>query len=192
MASVWHRYGRSPWVLEALDATLAFGAVVAVQGANGTGKSTLLRVLVGVQHATRGRVSGRPPRLAYVPERMEPPAVRVHRWLAEMARLRGSASDRVAAALDELSAVAPPSALVTSLSKGTVRKVLLADALAASSALVVVADHTGAGRALADREIVLGDPARIAAVEVRYRADVDRVTDLDAAAAELGFRRADP
>jgi len=38
---------RGPWVLRDVDVALAPGAVVEVRGANGTGKSTLLRLLAG-------------------------------------------------------------------------------------------------------------------------------------------------
>ena len=43
--------------------------MIRVEGANGTGKSTLLRVLAGIDAPTEGRMAGRP-RTAYVPERV--------------------------------------------------------------------------------------------------------------------------
>lgn len=223
MVAVGHRYGRGPWVLDRLDAELAFGTVVAVSGANGTGKSTVLRILAGVQRPRRGVVHGRPARVAYVPERLEPPVVRVGRWFAELARLRGSVPDSVAWQLAALGTTVPDDALLSSLSKGTVRKVLLADALAAPApllvldepwadldaagaaalsgalrrraadgALVVVADHTGAGRALADAAIGLGAVSSGADSEAHYRGVADRVAELDEAATRLGFRRVGP
>lgn len=52
---------RGPWVLRDVDVALAPGAVVEVRGANGTGKSTLLRLLAGATVPTRGQwLSTRP------------------------------------------------------------------------------------------------------------------------------------
>ena len=45
------------------------GDVVVVEGRNGVGKSTLLQLAVGVLRPTRGRVSGRPRVVGWVPER---------------------------------------------------------------------------------------------------------------------------
>ncbi|KKD17231.1 ABC transporter, partial [Streptomyces sp. WM6391] len=66
------RYGlRGPWVLRGVELGVPPGALVRVEGANGTGKSTLLRLLAGIDAPTEGRVTGRP-RTAYVPERFPP------------------------------------------------------------------------------------------------------------------------
>ena len=223
LAGIGHRYRRGPWVLRDLDVDLAFGTVVGVSGANGTGKSTLLRIVAGVQRPGRGHVAGRPHRVAYVPERLEPPPVRVQRWSSDLGRVRGTPTGAIAAALAALGTPASPAAPLSSLSKGTVRKVLLAEALAAPAtllvldepwadldadgaaalsgalcrraaegALVVVADHTGAGRTVADTEIGTGGSAPRPVVDVRYRGDGDRVVELDEAAARLGFRRVGP
>jgi NitT/TauT family transport system ATP-binding protein len=54
------RDGRSTQVLAGLDLTLAPGSFVAIVGASGVGKSTLLRVLMGLVPASRGMV-GLPP-----------------------------------------------------------------------------------------------------------------------------------
>ncbi len=60
------RYGRGPWVLR--DLTLEVSGLVVLTGANGTGKSTLLKIAAGVLRPTSGRVV-RPASVGYVPER---------------------------------------------------------------------------------------------------------------------------
>lgn len=69
LENVGRRYGlRGPWVFRAVDLTLAPGTLTRVEGRNGTGKSTLLRLLARIDAPTEGRLTGRP-RTAYVPER---------------------------------------------------------------------------------------------------------------------------
>src|SRR5436190_1748816 len=60
-------------VLDAVDVTLAARARVGVVGPNGTGKTTLLRVLAGVQTPDRGSVSLSPPTatVGYLPQEPE-------------------------------------------------------------------------------------------------------------------------
>lgn len=70
LRGVGHRYGlRGAWVLRGVDLTLPAGTLVRVEGANGTGKSTLLRLLAGIDAPSEGRITGRRTRTAYVPER---------------------------------------------------------------------------------------------------------------------------
>ncbi len=75
----WFRYDRaSGWVLRGLDASFSAGAVHAVVGGNGCGKSTMLSVLAKTAKLQRGRmVRGRPrlrccrrtPRPCWLPRR---------------------------------------------------------------------------------------------------------------------------
>src|SRR4051794_26138157 len=60
-------------VLDAVDVTLAARARVGVVGPNGTGKTTLLRVLAGAQTPDRGSVSLSPPTatVGYLPQEPE-------------------------------------------------------------------------------------------------------------------------
>lgn len=55
-------------MLRGVDLVLPARVLVRVEGANGTGKSTLLRLLARIDAPSEGRVTGRP-RTAYVPER---------------------------------------------------------------------------------------------------------------------------
>jgi len=62
---VWKRYTeRGPWVLSGATLTIGPGEKVGIVGGNGTGKTTLLRIIAGLIHPSRGTVEilGSPPR----------------------------------------------------------------------------------------------------------------------------------
>ena len=102
LEGVGRRYGvRGPWVLRDVDLELTGPALLRVDGANGTGKSTVLRIVAGLDRPTAGRVTGRPGRTAYVPERF-PPALPfdAYGYLVHLGRvhgLRGAVAGRRAA-----------------------------------------------------------------------------------------------
>ena len=70
LEDVWLRYGRrGPWVLRGSTCGSVPARCAVVLGRNGAGKSTLLQVAAGVLRPGRGRVTGRPARVGWVPER---------------------------------------------------------------------------------------------------------------------------
>lgn len=78
-----------PWVLRAVDLDLPAAALIRIEGTNGTGKSTLLRLIAGIDAPTEGGITGRP-RTAYVPERF-PAALpfTAAGYLAHLGRVHG-------------------------------------------------------------------------------------------------------
>lgn len=58
-------------MLRGIDLALPAGALVRVEGANGTGKSTLLRLLAGIDAPSEGRITGHRPRTS--PSGFRPP-----------------------------------------------------------------------------------------------------------------------
>lgn len=143
LEAVGRRYGaRGPWVLRGVDLEVPGGRVLRVEGANGSGKSTILRILAGIDRPTAGRVSGRP-RTAYVPERF-PPALPfdAHGYLVHLGRVHGlggsTAARRAAEWLERFGIAGYARTPLAELSKGTCQKVAVAQALMAEPGLLVL------------------------------------------------------
>ncbi|MFJ8669442.1 ATP-binding cassette domain-containing protein [Streptomyces sp. NPDC093600] len=163
------RYGlRGPWVLRGVDLTLPAGTLVRITGTNGTGKSTLLRLIAGIDAPSEGRIRGRPPRTAYVPERF-PAALpfTARGYLVHLGRVQGLGRARAAARagewLDRFAAGGFADAPLAELSKGTSQKVAVAQALLAEPPLLVLDEAwTGLDEG-ARRELDHAVRARVAA-----------------------------
>ncbi|WP_329234295.1 ATP-binding cassette domain-containing protein [Streptomyces sp. NBC_01460] len=143
LRGVGRRYGlRGPWVLRGLDLDLPTHTLVRIEGANGVGKSTLLRMLAGIDAPTEGHVTGRP-RTAYVPERFPValPFTAVG-YLVHMGRVHGlpaaEAADRAQEWLARFGAAGYARTPLAELSKGTSQKVAVAQALLAEPGLLVL------------------------------------------------------
>lgn len=143
LEGVGRRYGlHGPWVLRNVRLAVAPGSLIRVEGGNGTGKSTLLRLLAGIDAPTEGRVTGRP-RTAYVPERFPAAlpftAVGYLTHLGTVHGLSRRAAPRAAAEwLDRFGAGAYARTPMDRLSKGSSQKVAVAQALLAEPELLVL------------------------------------------------------
>lgn len=141
--NVGRRYGlRGPWVLRGVDLTVTPGNLIRVEGPNGTGKSTLLRLLAGIDAPSEGRITGRP-RTAYVPERFPTalPFTAVG-YLTHLGKVHGLSRPAAARAalqwLDRFGAAAYARTPMAQLSKGSSQKVAVAQALLADPELLVL------------------------------------------------------
>jgi sulfonate transport system ATP-binding protein len=56
LAHISHRYGTGPQVLNDIDLRIAPGEIIAVIGSSGCGKSTMLRLIAGLEHPASGAV----------------------------------------------------------------------------------------------------------------------------------------
>ncbi|MFI5805850.1 ATP-binding cassette domain-containing protein [Streptomyces sp. NPDC051561] len=191
-------------MLRSVGLELHPGSLVRFQGANGTGKSTLLRVLAGIDAPTEGQVDGRPSRVGYVPERFPGglPFTAL-RYLTHLGRIHGlgrtEARARAGEWLERFGASGHARTPVSELSKGTAQKVAVAQALLAAPELLVLdeawtgLDEAARGeldRAVAERvaagatvTFVDHDPQRLAGVvDVTYRVEGAHVVPVNSAA----------
>ncbi|MFD9029962.1 ATP-binding cassette domain-containing protein [Streptomyces sp. NPDC059567] len=195
---VGRRYGlRGPWVLREVGLALPAGALVRITGTNGTGKSTLLRLIAGIDAPTEGRISGRPRRTAYVPERF-PAALpfTASGCLTHLGRVQGlgraDAAARAGEWLERFGAGHFADTPLPELSKGSSQKVAVAQALLAGPDLLVLDEawtglDTGArhelDRAVRERLAAGGtvvfvdhDPRRLAGeADAEFTVDAGRV-----------------
>lgn len=128
-------------VLDGIDLAVPAGESVALLGANGSGKTTTLRCIVGLtlpdagritvdghDALARGEIARR--RLSYMPQRCAFPAtVRAREALAVVARLRGCAPGRVESELEACGLAAAAERYVGELSGGQRQRLALAIAL---------------------------------------------------------------
>ncbi|TXS46609.1 ATP-binding cassette domain-containing protein [Streptomyces sp. uw30] len=141
--NVGRRYGlRGPWVLRGIHLTVQPGTLIRIQGPNGTGKSTLLRLLARIDAPSEGRISGAP-RTAYVPERF-PTALPFTAlgYLTHLGTVHGlsrPAATRAALEwLDRFGAAPYARTPMAQLSKGSSQKVAVVQALLAEPELLVL------------------------------------------------------
>lgn len=143
LSAVGYRYGwRAPWVLSRVDLELAPGALIRIGGYNGTGKSTLMRIIAGAHRPGRGTVTGRPGRTAYVPGQLPPLPFKVHDYLRHCGRIHGLSADetdeRVLDWLERFEALSYRKHQVGDLSRGTAQKVAIVQAVLAEPDLLVL------------------------------------------------------
>src|SRR4051794_20121500 len=128
-----------PWVLEGVDVEAQAGAVVEVRGANGAGKSTLLRLLAGASLPSRGRRRcARDVAVGYAPERLLAPPFTAAEYLRHHTRVRRAPHGAAETVAERLGLAALLSERMTALSKGSLQKVVLTQALAGAPRLLVL------------------------------------------------------
>jgi ABC-2 type transport system ATP-binding protein len=143
LTGVGYRYSRrAPWVLERVDLDLPRGALIRVGGYNGTGKSTLLRIIAGAHRPGRGQVLDRPVRAAYVPGQLPMLPFKVQDYLGHLGRIQGltvgETEARVQAGLERFGAQGYRKHRIGDLSRGTAQKVAIVQALLREPELLIL------------------------------------------------------
>jgi zinc transport system ATP-binding protein len=163
---------RSRPVLRGIDLTVRRGEVVALLGANGSGKSTAVRAVIGQVPVTAGEIElfGTPRgafrdwrRVGYVPQRTTaaggvPATVTEIVSSGRLSRtrfgmLRGADREAVRRALEQVGMADRAKDSVDALSGGQHQRVLIARALAAEPELLIM-DEPMAGVDLASQEVL--------------------------------------
>jgi zinc transport system ATP-binding protein len=146
-------YGHAPPVLRDVDLEVKRGEFVAIAGPNGGGKTTLVRLVVGLEQPTSGRVELMVRKVGYLPQRTQagidaPVTVRelVTTGRASRTRLIGplSSTDRVSVqeAIDRVGLSPSADRRLTTLSGGQQQRAFIAKALAADPELLVLDEPT--------------------------------------------------
>jgi len=148
------RYSGGPWLFQNLSFKLADGESCVMLGPNGTGKTTLMRAILGNIRLDVGRVL-RTVQPAHVPQRLEPvfdfsvrdivlmgATARQGRRLLSRPRLEDY--DRADEALDRVGLAAFAQRSFGSLSGGERQLVLVARAVATGSKLIILDEPTAA------------------------------------------------
>jgi zinc transport system ATP-binding protein len=146
-------YGHAPPVLRDVDLQVERGEFVAIAGPNGGGKTTLVRLVVGLEQPTSGRVELMVRKVGYLPQRTQagidaPVTVRelVTTGRASRTRLIGplSSADRMSVqeAIDRVGLSPSADRRLTTLSGGQQQRAFIAKALAADPELLVLDEPT--------------------------------------------------
>ncbi len=155
---------RAP-VLDVVDLVAAAGEIVLLSGANGVGKTTLVRILAGVLRPRSGTCE-RDGRVGYLPQRGDepPPRITAEGWLSAVRRMGGRRS-AITDTPELLATLGVPSTglRLDRASRGTVAKVMLVSALA-DRPDVVLLDEPFAS---------LDGASRVAAADLVHRAARD-------------------
>lgn len=148
LRNVSKRYGRRE-ILAGVDLHLNAGELVALIGANGSGKSTVLRLLVGLSRPSAGSVQRNARVVGYVPDVFAShDRLSASAYLTHLGRIRGlatnAARERAHDLLDRLALAGGADTAMRKLSKGNAQKVALAQALLDPPELLVL-DEPWAG-----------------------------------------------
>ena len=134
--------GTAPWLLENISFTVQEGDYVCLMGANGCGKTTLMKMILGFIEPGRGTVTVNAPLSGYVPQ-ADPAAmsafpITVSEVVKGYAALCRAGKDAAEHVLATVGMAAYRNALIGTLSGGQRQRVLIARALLAQRKLLLL------------------------------------------------------
>ncbi|MDX2969512.1 ABC transporter ATP-binding protein [Kribbella solani] len=142
LRKVSKRFGRRE-ILTDIDLQVNAGELLALVGSNGSGKSTVLRLMVGLSRPTAGTVERNARVVSYVPDVFAShDRLSASSYLQHLGRIRGlsttTARTRAHELLDRLALAGGADTPMRKLSKGNAQKVAVAQALLAPPELLVL------------------------------------------------------
>jgi zinc transport system ATP-binding protein len=146
-------YGGGPLVLRDVSLVVETGEFLAIAGPNGGGKTTLVRLVLGLEEPRSGRVDVQLRRMGYLPQRAQagvdaPLTVRELVAAGRAARtslfgpLRGGDRTAIRTAVERVGLAALADRRLTTLSGGQQQRAFIAKALAAEPELLVLDEPT--------------------------------------------------
>jgi len=151
LENVSYRYDKSP-VLKGIDLTLEPGEILGLFGHNGAGKTTSIKLILGLMQPTQGRLSvlGGPPgdprvtqHIGYLPENvMFYPQLTGREILSHFARLKGASLRQVPERLEQVGLGDAMDARTKTYSKGMRQRLGLAQALLGKPKLLMLDEPT--------------------------------------------------
>ena len=153
LQGVTFAYGHTPPVLRNVDLDVQRGEFVAIAGPNGGGKTTLVRLIVGLEHPTSGRVELDVDNVGYLPQRAQagidaPLTVRELVTAGRASRTRligplgGADREAVRAAVERVGLAPQVDRRLSTLSGGQQQRAFIAKALAGEPELLVLDEPT--------------------------------------------------
>jgi Cu-processing system ATP-binding protein len=144
LRDVHMEYGRER-VLRGVDLTIERGTILGLVGENGSGKSTMLKILAGVLRPTQGTLESAEtrPRIGYMPESSQwYPYLTGAQVLAYFARYTGASAAAQDEILERVGLAPMRDKKVEAYSKGMRQKLGLAQAILGSPDLIVLDEPT--------------------------------------------------
>lgn len=131
--NVTKRYGKKI-ILDNISLTIKQGEVIGIVGKNGVGKSTLLKILMGLIRINDGKVNfKRNLKINYIPEKFSKLDLKVSEYLESMIEIEGLNSKYYKVKMNELCNKLGLSSMINTkmknLSKGSLQKVAIVQAL---------------------------------------------------------------
>lgn len=142
--NVTKTYGTKP-ALSGASAEWVEGAIVALVGANGGGKSTLLKMLSGVIHPDAGSIQGLNQfSMASMPDRLAfSRGWTAQDWLSMVAKWKGAPRSRVREVLEEAGLAEARTKPVAAFSQGMLRRLLYAQTRLTPADLILLDEPEG-------------------------------------------------